>query len=139
MPLRRDVVNDITHIVQHESENEVLKDWSDFNFPDIYGDEMDAYEQRDATKACAHNNATDSSSCKEDNVSVLSQDADAFTLSPLQKTWTIALLKLLDDMNAPDYTFEAIIKCCHHFLRWLHYSQVGQGGVHGKSDACGQS
>jgi len=25
-PLRRDVVNDITQIVQHESENEVLKD-----------------------------------------------------------------------------------------------------------------
>jgi hypothetical protein len=40
--LRRDVVNDITHIVKQESENEVLKDWSDFNFPDMYDNEMDA-------------------------------------------------------------------------------------------------
>ncbi len=41
----RDVVNDITQIVQQESENEVLKDWSDFNFPDMYDNKMDAYEQ----------------------------------------------------------------------------------------------
>ena len=36
-PLCQDVVNNITHIVQHESENDVLKDWSDFNFPNMYG------------------------------------------------------------------------------------------------------
>ncbi len=29
-------MNDIKQIVQQESENEVLKDWSDFNFPDMY-------------------------------------------------------------------------------------------------------
>ncbi len=62
-PLCRDVVNDITHIVQHESENEVLKDWSDFNFPDMYGDEMDAYEE-----VCAHDDVTDCSSSAGDNV-----------------------------------------------------------------------
>ncbi len=51
---------------------------------------------------------------------VLSQDADEIIFSPPPKDhplmftcdqkWTIALLKLLDDMNAPDYAFEAIIK-----------------------------
>jgi hypothetical protein len=51
-PLRRNVVNNITHVIQHESENEVLKDWSYFNFPDMYGDEMDAYEQVDSTTTC---------------------------------------------------------------------------------------
>ena len=45
-PLRRDVVNNITHIVQHDSKNEVLQDWSDFNFPDMYGDKIDAYEAK---------------------------------------------------------------------------------------------
>ena len=40
--LRRDVVNDITHITQNEPDREVmLKDWSDFNFADMYGDEME--------------------------------------------------------------------------------------------------
>ena len=43
--LRRDVVNDITQIVQQESEKEVLKDWSEFKFSDMYDNEMDAYEQ----------------------------------------------------------------------------------------------
>ena len=33
MPLRRDVVNDITHTGSHDYENKVLTDWSDFNFP----------------------------------------------------------------------------------------------------------
>ncbi len=51
-PLRRDVINDITHVVQHDCENEVCKDWSDFNFPDMYGHEMDAYETVDASKLC---------------------------------------------------------------------------------------
>ncbi len=32
MPLRRDVINDISHIVQHDCENEVWMDWSNFNF-----------------------------------------------------------------------------------------------------------
>jgi hypothetical protein len=75
-PLRRDIVNNITHIVQQESENEVLMDWSNFNFPDMYGDKMDAYEQNDSTTMCEQNNDTDSSSSEEDNVSVLSQDTD---------------------------------------------------------------
>jgi hypothetical protein len=62
MPLRRDGINDITHIVQHDCcENEVCKDWSDFNFFDMYGDEMDAYETVDATELCAQDNATDCS------------------------------------------------------------------------------
>ena len=40
MPLRRDVVNDITHIEQHDCENEVCNDWSDFNFPNMYGNKV---------------------------------------------------------------------------------------------------
>ena len=118
--LRRDVVNDITHIVKQESENEVLKDWSDFNFPDMYDNEMDAYEQNDSTTSSEHDNDTFSSSSEEDNVSVLSQDTDECNFVPPPKDhplmftcdqkWTIALLKLLDNMNAPDYAFEAIIK-----------------------------
>jgi hypothetical protein len=84
--LRRDVVNNITQIVQQESENEVLKDWSDFNFSDMYGDKMDTYEQNDSTTTCEHNNDTDCSSSKEDNVSVLSQDTDECNFSHLQKT-----------------------------------------------------
>ncbi len=39
-PLSGDVVNDITHIVQHDCENEVLKDWSDVNFPDMYDNDF---------------------------------------------------------------------------------------------------
>ena len=56
-PLCPDVINDKTHIVQHDCEKEMFKDWSDFNFPDMYGDKMDAYETVDATKlsACCGN------------------------------------------------------------------------------------
>jgi hypothetical protein len=127
--LRRDVVNDITHIIQNESENEVLKDWSDFNFGDTYGDEMEAYEQDDPTEC---------SSWEGDNISVLSQDTDAFSFVPPPKDhplmftsdqkWTIALLKLLDDMNAPDYAFEAIIKWARA-AKDDHYSFYPQGGM----------
>ena len=41
--LCRDVVNDITqHITQNEPDREVvLKDWTDFNFADMYGNEME--------------------------------------------------------------------------------------------------
>ena len=42
-PLCREVVNNKAHIIQHdEYENKVLKDWSEFNFPDTYVGEMDA-------------------------------------------------------------------------------------------------
>jgi hypothetical protein len=64
-PLRQHVINDITHIVQHDCEKEVCKDWSDFNFPDMYGNKMDVYETVDAT-------ATDCSSLEGDNISVFS-------------------------------------------------------------------
>jgi hypothetical protein len=65
-----------TKIVQQESENELLKDMSDFNFPDMYGNKMDAYEQNDSTTTSEHDNDTVCSSSEEDNVSVLSQDTD---------------------------------------------------------------
>ena len=106
--------------MQHDCENEVCKDWSDFNFPDMYGHEMDAYETVDATELCGQDNATDCSSLEGDNVPVLTQETDRFDFFPPPKDhplvftsdqkWTIALLKLLDDINAPDYAFEAIIK-----------------------------
>ncbi len=137
-PLRRDVVNNITHIVQQESENEVLKDRSDFNFPDMNGDKMDAYEQNDSTTMCEHDNETDSSSSEEDNVSVLLQDTDKCNFIPPPKDhplmftsdqkWTTALLKLLDDMNAPDYTFAAIIKW-GRAAKDDNYSFHPQGGL----------
>jgi hypothetical protein len=136
--LRRDVVNDITHIVQHESESEVLKDWSDFNFSDMYGDKMDAYEQNDSSTTCEHNNDTDCSSSKEDNVLVLSQDTDKCNFVPPPKDhplmftsdqkWMMALLKLLDDMNAPDYASEAIIKW-GRAAKDDNYSFHPQGGL----------
>jgi hypothetical protein len=122
MPLRRDVVNDITHIEQHDCENEVCNDWSDFNFPDKYGNKMDAYEIDDASKLFAQDNATDCPSSEGDNISVLSQVSDKFDFVPPPKDhplmftsdqkWTIALLKLLDDMNAPDFAFEATLNGC---------------------------
>ena len=107
--------------MQHECENKVLKDWSDFNFPDMYGDEMDAHETVDATKLCAQEDATNRSSLEgADNVSVFSQDTDKFDFvfppkdHPLMymsdQKWMIALLKLLDNMNVPDCAFEAIFK-----------------------------
>ncbi len=83
--LRRNVVNNITQIVQQESQNEVLKDWSDFNFPDMYDDEMDAYEQNDSTTTSEHDNDTVSSSSKEDNVSVLLQDTDKCNFVPSKR------------------------------------------------------
>jgi hypothetical protein len=110
--LRRDVVNDITQIVQQESENEVLKDWSHFNFPDMYDNKMEAFEQNDSTTTSEHDNDTVCSSSEEDNVLVLLQDMDECNFVPPPKDhprmftsdqkWTIALLKLLDDMNVPD-------------------------------------
>ena len=119
-PLRRDVIKDTTRIVQHDCENEVWKDWSNFNFPDMYGDEMDAFDTVDATKLWAQDDANDRSSLEGDNVSVLSWDTDKFDFLPPQKdhpltftsdqNWTIALLKLLDNMNAPDFAFEASIE-----------------------------
>jgi hypothetical protein len=136
-PLRQGAINDITHIVQHDCENEVCKDWSDFNFPDMYGNEMDAYKTVDATELCAQDNATDCSSSEGDIVSVLSQDADKFDFvappkdHPLiftsDQKWTIALLKLLDNMNAPDYAFEAIIKWARAAKdsNYLFYPQGG--------------
>jgi hypothetical protein len=115
-PLRRNVVNNIRHIVQHDCKNEVLQDLSDFNFPNMYGDKMDAYE----ADLSAHDDPSDGSLPEEDHVSVLSQDTDKFGFVPpphnhplmftSNQKWTIALLKLLDNMNAPDYAFEAIIK-----------------------------
>jgi hypothetical protein len=109
---RRVVIKDITHIVQCDYENKVLKDWSDFNFPDMNDDKMEAFEQDDATNLSAQDNATDCSSLKGDDVSVLSHETDKFDFVPPPKDhplmftsdqkWTIALLKLLDDMNAPD-------------------------------------
>ena len=81
---------------------------------------MDAYEQNDSTTTCEHDNDTDCSSSEEDNVLVLSQDTDKCNFVPPPKDhllmftsdqkWTIALLKLLDNMNAPDYALEAINK-----------------------------
>ena len=84
-PLRGDDIKDITHIVQHDCENEVCKDWSDFNFPDMYGDKMDAYETVEATKLCAQDDATDCSSSEGDTVSVLSQDTEEFSFVPPPK------------------------------------------------------
>ena len=78
--LRRDVINK-THNVQQDGQdgrNEVCQDWSDFNFPDMYGDKMDLYE----ADLCAHNDATDCPLSEEDNVSVLSQDTDKFDFIP---------------------------------------------------------
>ena len=72
--LRRDVVNDITHITQNEPDREVvLKDWSDFNFADMYGDEMEVYEQ-DIDTESAHSD--------DDDVSVMSDDTDNIQFPP---------------------------------------------------------
>jgi hypothetical protein len=86
----------------------------------MYGDEMDAYEDVAATNLSAHDDATNYASSGGDNVSVLSQDTDKFDFVPPPKDHplmftsdqkrTIALLKFLDDMYAPDYAFEAISK-----------------------------
>jgi hypothetical protein len=85
-PLRQDVNNDITHIVQHDCENEVCKDWSDFNFPYMYGDKMDAYaETVDATEWCAQDDATDCSSMKGIKFLCCLRIRTYLTLSPLQK------------------------------------------------------
>jgi hypothetical protein len=89
-PLCRDVINDLIHIVQHDCENKVCKDWSDFNFPDMYGDKM-AYKTVNATELCAQDDATDCSSSEGDNVSVLSQDTDKFDFVPLQKIILLCL------------------------------------------------
>ena len=102
-PLRQSVLNDITHIIQHDCKNEVLQDWSDFNFPDMYGDKMDAYE----ADLSAHDDPPSNGSLpEEDQVSVLSaEDTDKFGFVPpphnhplmftSYQKWTIALLKLL--------------------------------------------
>jgi hypothetical protein len=70
---------------RYDNENEELKDWSEFNFSDMYGNKMDAYEAIDATNLCAQDNATNCSSSKEVNVSVLSQDTDKFDVVPPPK------------------------------------------------------
>jgi hypothetical protein len=137
-PLRRDVINNITHIVQHDCENEVCMDWSDFNFPDMYGLEMDAYETVDATELCGQDDATNCSLLEGDNVSVLSQETDLFDFVPPPKDhplmftsdqkWTIASLKLLDAMNAPNYAFSAIIKWARA-AKAHNYSFYPQGGL----------
>ena len=128
--LRRDVVNDITHITQNEPDREVvLKDWSDFNFADMYGDEMEVYEQ-DVDTESVH--------LDDDDVSVMSDDTDNIQFVPppndiplmftTDQKWTIALLKLLDDMNAPDYAFKAIIKWARA-AKDDNYSFFPKGGL----------
>jgi hypothetical protein len=133
-PLRRDVVNDITHILQQDCEYQVLKDCSDFDFPNMYDIKMDAYEQVDATDLSAQDNATDCSLSEGDDVSVLTN----LTLSPSKRSssyvyvsdqkWTITLLKLLDNMNAPDYKFEANMKWARA-TKDNNYSLNPQGGL----------
>jgi hypothetical protein len=70
---------------------------------------------RHATELCGQDDATDCSLLEGDNVSVLSQETDVFDFVPPPKDhpllftsdqkWIIALLKLLDAMNAPNYAF----------------------------------
>ena len=67
-----------------------------------------------------HDDPSNGSLPEEDHESVLSEDTEKFGFVPpphdhplmftSYQKWTIALLKLLDHMNAPDYVFEAIIK-----------------------------
>ena len=43
--------------------------------------------------------------------------------------WTIALLKLLNDMNAPDYAFSRILKWAHHTQTEGYSFQPVNGGL----------
>jgi hypothetical protein len=54
-----------------------------------------------------------------------------FIFSTDQK-WTILLLKILDDMNAPDYAFESILKwaCNAHADGYSFYPNGGQSRIH---------
>jgi hypothetical protein len=93
-PLRRDVTNDKTHIVQHDCENGVCKDWSNFNFPDMNGNDADAYETVDATELCAQDNATDCSSLEENTVYVLCQDTEEFDFVSPPKDHPLSLRRI---------------------------------------------
>ncbi len=84
----RDFVSNITHIIQRDFGNEVLNDWSDINFPDMYDDKMDAYEHVDATDLSAQEAATDCSLLEGDDVFVLSQDKDKFTFAPSKRSFS---------------------------------------------------
>ena len=42
--------------------------------------------------------------------------------------WTVALLKLLDDMNAPDYAFTKILKWAHSKAQYGQNCKSGQEG-----------
>jgi hypothetical protein len=125
--------------VQHDCENKVRQDRSDLNFPDMYVNELDVYETVDATNFCAQDDATDCASSETCNLSVLSQDTDEFDFVPPPKDhplmfvsdqkWTIALLKLLDNMNATDYAFKQVIIKWGCAAKDDNYSFFPQGGL----------
>jgi hypothetical protein len=75
----------------------------------MYGDKMDAYE----ADLSAHDDPSNGSLPEEDHVSVLSQDTDKFGFVPPPHNHPLMFKsnqKWLDNMYAPEYAFEAIIK-----------------------------
>ena len=81
---------------------------------------------------------TESAHSDDDDVSVMSDDTDNIQFVPpptdiplmftTDQKWTIAFLKLLDDMNAPDYAFKAIIKWARA-AKDDNYSFFPKGGL----------
>ena len=129
--LRRDHVNDSYPITNEDANSDTdAVNWNEFNFSDMYGDKAEVFE--------ANNNSFVNAFLDGDNVSVLSQFGETANIEPTidaipfmyttDQKWTIALLKLLDDMNAPDYAFEKIIKWARG-AKNDNYSFYPQGGL----------
>ena len=133
--LRRHHVNDsfpITHAA-HVNCSVANEDCNDFISSDT------PYDDDDAEVIAAFNNGFEDHALPEvDNGSVMlqldtnQQIEPTINTIPLMYTndqkWTVALLKLLDDMNAPDYAFEAIIKWAREANN-DNYSFHPQGGL----------
>ena len=130
--LRRNHVNDsfsITHAV-HVNCSVANEDGNDFLSSDTY--------ETDAAVFNAFDNGSTNALPEVDNGPVMSpmdtnqQIEPTINANPLMYTndqkWTVALLKLLDDINAPDYAFEAIIKWARGANN-DNYSFYPQGGL----------
>ena len=122
--LRRNQVNDSFPITYNAVVNDsgvANKDCNDFiSSHAAYEDDPELFAANDTGFENANDNVT--------NLQVEPTiDAVPLMYTNDQK-WTVALLKLLDDMNAPDYAFEAIIKWARGANN-DNYSFHPQGGL----------
>ena len=117
-PLRCHVVNDISHCASATSltvlpnlpsELEV-DDNNDAPFANVDDIQMLLEADVNDIQVLGDNADDDSGACPTRNDT---PSGTPFMVSTDQK-WTISLLKILDDMNAPDYAFAAVLKC--HWL-----------------------